>query len=66
LPEAQGKGLGRKLIEVFTDKLRKLGVPAVHLQVGKNNEGAVKFYEKVGFHRIKEYEHAIAFGINLD
>lgn len=65
LPEAQGKGLGRKLIEVFTDKLRELKVPAVHLQVGKKNEGAIKFYQKVGFHQIKEYEHAIAYGMHL-
>jgi ribosomal protein S18 acetylase RimI-like enzyme len=65
LPEVQGKGLGRKLIKVFTNKLTELKVPAVHLQVGKKNTGAVKFYEKVGFQRIKEYEHAIAFGMSL-
>lgn len=65
LPEAQGKGLGRKLIEVFNKKLIDLKVPAVHLQVGKKNTGAIKFYEKVGFHRIKEYEYAIAFGMHL-
>jgi ribosomal protein S18 acetylase RimI-like enzyme len=65
LPEAQGKGLGRKLIEVFNNKLRELKVSAVHLQVGKKNSGAIKFYEKVGFHQIKEYEHAIAFGMQL-
>jgi len=65
LPEAQGKGMGRKLIEVFNHKLVKLRVPAVHLQVGKNNTGAVQFYERVGFQRIKEYEYAIAFGMRL-
>ena len=65
LPEAQGKGLGRKLVEVFTNKLSELKVPAVHLQVGKKNTGAVKFYQKIGFHKIKEYEHSIAFGMHL-
>jgi len=66
LPEAQGKGLGRKLIEVFNNKLKELEVPAVHLEVGKKNPGAIKFYEKVGFKRIKEYEYSIAFGLHLD
>jgi ribosomal protein S18 acetylase RimI-like enzyme len=66
LPEAQGKGLGRKLIEVFNNKLKELKVPAVHLEVGKKNPGAIQFYEKVGFERIKEYEHSIAFGMELD
>ena len=65
LPEAQGKGLGRKLMQTFIDKLVELQVPAVHLQVGKTNTGAIKFYERVGFHRIKEYEKAIAFGRKL-
>ena len=65
LPEATGKGLGRKLIEVFTNKLIELKVPAVHLQVGKNNTGAIAFYERIGFQQIKEYEHAIAFGMQL-
>ena len=65
LPEAQGKGMGRKMIEVFNDKLVEIGTRAVHLQVGKSNPGAVKFYERVGFERIKEYEHSIAFGMML-
>ena len=66
LPEVQGKGMGRKLIEVFTNKLIELKSPAVHLQVGKKNTGAVVFYERVGFERIQEYEHAIAFGMKLN
>jgi GNAT superfamily N-acetyltransferase len=65
LPAAQGKGMGRKLINVFTNKLKELNVPALHLQVGKKNTGAVQFYAKVGFHIIKEYEYSIAYGMNL-
>lgn len=65
LPNLQGQGMGRKLIETFAQKLKVMGVAAVHLQVGKKNEGAVKFYKRVGFHIIKEYEFVIAFGMNL-
>ncbi|MBN1300774.1 MAG: GNAT family N-acetyltransferase [Melioribacteraceae bacterium] len=62
LPETQGQGMGRKLIEIFTCKLKELEVTALHLEVGKKNEGAIKFYEKVGFSIIKEYEYSIGFG----
>jgi len=65
LPEGQGSGMGRKLMETFMDKLRQHEVPALHLQVGKANPGAVKFYERLGFQIIIEYERAIAFGIRF-
>ncbi|MDA3860661.1 MAG: GNAT family N-acetyltransferase, partial [Melioribacteraceae bacterium] len=65
LPETQGQGLGRKIMDLFIDNLKCLNVPALHLEVGKANTGAIKFYEKLGFHIIKEYEHSIAFGMNL-
>ncbi len=65
LPRAQGKGMGRRLIETFVDALRAREVPALHLEVGKSNQGAVAFYQRTGFHIIKEYEHSIAFGMRL-
>ena len=65
LPEAQGHGMGRQLIDIFNRKLRELEVSAVHLQVGKTNTGAIAFYQRVGFHVIKDYEKAIAFGMKL-
>ena len=65
LPEAQGQGSGHKLTDKFISKLRELEVPALHLQVGKSNTGAIKFYERTGLKRIKEYEKSIAFGIKL-
>jgi ribosomal protein S18 acetylase RimI-like enzyme len=65
LPRVQGQGMGRKLIEMFTGKLREMGIPALHLEVGKANPGAIKFYERTGFNRIKEYEKSIAFGMIL-
>ncbi len=66
LPEGQGQGFGRKLMNTFIGKLNELQVPALHLEVGKRNTGAVKYYEKMGFHVIKEYEFSIAFGMKLD
>ena len=65
LPEAQGQGMGRRLIETLLDRLRELGVPAIHLGVGAKNPNAIRFYEHVGFHQIKNYTTWIAYGMNL-
>lgn len=65
LPEGQGLGMGRKLMEVFINHLKKSGVPSLHLEVGKDNTGAIKFYERFGFKQICEYEYSIAFGITI-
>jgi len=65
LPQAQGQGVGRQLIEMFIEKLSKMGVQALHLQVGKANPGAIAFYERTGFDLIKEYDKALAFGMNF-
>ena len=65
LPETQGQGVGRKIMDAFINKLKELNVPSLHLEVGKKNPGAIKYYEKMGFTIIKEYEHSIAFGMKL-
>lgn len=65
LPEAQGQGQGRMLMNTFLARLRELGVPGVHLGVGKANTGAVAFYRRMGFQPIEEYETAIIFGMDL-
>jgi len=65
LPEAQGQGMGRKLINTFLDKLRALEVPGVHLGVGKANTNAVGFYKRLGFELVKELEASINFGMSL-
>lgn len=65
LPQAQGQGWGRRLIGTFTDRLRALGVPGVHLGVGASNQRAIGFYAHLGFQHIKAYPGWIAFGMRL-
>lgn len=65
LPEGQGQGMGKKLIFTFIDKLKELNVPALHLEVGKRNKDAIKFYEKIGFKQIKDYEFSIVYGMKF-
>jgi diamine N-acetyltransferase len=59
LPETQGKGYGRILIDAVTDEVRKAGKHALHLNVNRHNK-ALSFYEKMGFAVI--YEEDIAIG----
>lgn len=49
LPEAQGTGLGRRLMGQTFDRLRERRVPAVHLALDPANTGAGVFYERLGF-----------------
>jgi GNAT superfamily N-acetyltransferase len=49
LPRAQGRGLGRLLMEGLFDALRAAGSPGVHLGVGTANVRAIGFYERLGF-----------------
>lgn len=66
LPVAQGQGWGRRLLHTLFARLQELGVPGVHLGVGKRNTGAIQFYTRVGFHRVIDADTWIAFGMRLD
>ncbi|MGX5697183.1 GNAT family N-acetyltransferase [Agromyces soli] len=64
LPEAQGQGLGRRLIDVLRAALRGRGVPGVHLGIDPENTGARAFYERLGFVELpSSTEAAPLFGI---
>lgn len=65
LPIAQGQGLGQQMMGVFLEQLRALEVPGVHLGVGKANAGAIRFYERLGFEILQEYEKWWAYGLRL-
>jgi ribosomal protein S18 acetylase RimI-like enzyme len=49
LPEVQGQGLGRRLIDTLMERFRDAGVPGVHLVASARNAGAAAFYPRVGF-----------------
>ncbi|WP_173922507.1 GNAT family N-acetyltransferase [Agromyces sp. Marseille-P2726] len=52
LPELQGRGFGRRLIDTLRAELARRGVPAVHLGMDAANTGARAFYERLGFHEL--------------
>lgn len=49
LPEGQGGGDGRRLLEALFDALRAREVPGVHLGVSLDNTRAIGFYTHLGF-----------------
>jgi ribosomal protein S18 acetylase RimI-like enzyme len=51
LPEAQGQGLGRALIEWLLSRLAESGAHGVHLGVDPRNTSAIAFYKRLGFTR---------------
>jgi ribosomal protein S18 acetylase RimI-like enzyme len=65
LPIAQGSGQGRAMMERFLERLREIGVPGVHLGVGKRNARAIGFYERMGFQKLLEAETWAAYGMRF-
>ncbi len=49
VPEAQGHGLGRRLVQTLCDALAGRGIPGVHLSYDPANTGARAFYDRLGF-----------------
>jgi ribosomal protein S18 acetylase RimI-like enzyme len=62
LPELQGQGFGRALIERVSDALRALDVPGLHLVASAENSGALAFYERLGFAGLPSAPDVRAFG----
>ena len=52
LPELQGQGFGRRLVDTLRVALAARGVPAVHLGMDAANTGARAFYDRLGFHEL--------------
>lgn len=65
LPEAQGSGLGRRLIETLLDQLARRDVRDLHLGVDPQNAGAAAFYERLGFARLPSRAGSVIYGIRI-
>jgi ribosomal protein S18 acetylase RimI-like enzyme len=62
LPNLQGKGMGRVLMDTLFTELEHQGVPGLHLGVGASNTGAVAFYRKIGFSVLEEHKWGFTMG----
>ncbi len=65
LPELQGQGWGRRLIDTLAAALRERGVTGLHLVAAADNTGAVAFYTRLGFTPLPSHQGVQAFGMPL-
>ena len=65
LPELQGQGWGRRLIDTLSEALRARGVTGLHLATGTENTGAIAFYTRIGFAPLASHPGLQAFGRTL-
>jgi len=55
--DCQGKGIGSNLLESYLKIARERGLKRVALSVSRQNRGALRLYEKIGF-RVRQEFHA--------
>ena len=65
LPECQGKGYGRKLVEALVAHLREKKIRGLMLHVSAENSGAIAFYKKCGFKVLQAQKNDVLFGMKL-
>lgn len=66
LPEIQGKGLGKLLLNHVVKQAKAKNEIAVYLNVNKFNEKAIQFYERIGMRKAKEEVIDIGNGFVMD
>jgi ribosomal protein S18 acetylase RimI-like enzyme len=52
LPRAQGRGYGRRMMQMLMDALRRRGSPGAHLGLSTLNTRAYGFYQRLGFREL--------------
>jgi len=62
---ARGRGIGRELVERLLSDLRERGVAGVHLGVDDANDGAIGFYEHLGFREVGREPAGLLMGQRL-
>jgi len=70
LPEARGLGLGGAMLDLFIERMRRLGVPGLHAQPMSINAAMVSVLRRAGFilacsRRLTAFEHAVQEPIDI-
>jgi diamine N-acetyltransferase len=65
LPDQQGKGTGRFVIDHIINTIKAENISALRLQVNRRNK-AKDFYEKIGFSVLYEFDFQIGNGYVMD
>lgn len=62
LPEAQGGGWGRKLMDAMSRRFAEKGCKGFHLGVSAANEGGIAFYRRYGMQELATESWGLVFG----
>ena len=54
LEEARGRKIGSRGLRLLMERLAATGAPGMHLQVSPANDGALAFYQTLGFSRLTD------------
>ena len=65
LEKAQGRGIGKAMMNLVLDSLRDQGSKGVHLGMGAQNSRAFTFYTKLGFSLLDKSEDEWTMGLKL-
>lgn len=65
LDEYQGQGYGSKMIKMLLDELKKRNIPGVMLMASGENEGAIRFYGRLGFKMLIKTKATAVMAIDL-
>lgn len=65
LERLRGRGLGSTLIEDLCAQLADEGVRGIHLNVGTDNEGAIRLYRRLGFADVGRGDTSLYLGRRL-
>lgn len=65
IPEGQGRGFGRLLVDALCRALLRRGAIGVHAVASAQNHGATAFYRRLGFEELSADARSRAFGLRL-
>lgn len=68
LPQARGKGIGRRAMAFLEQRLAASGSTGIHLEVMPENDGALRFYRTIGFRVLQHPDlpmHCVYIGKRL-
>jgi ribosomal protein S18 acetylase RimI-like enzyme len=65
LPDVQGLGFGRRLLDTLFEALRVAGSPGVHWGVSTRNQRAIAFYRHLGTEELAADGMIVTFGVRL-
>ena len=65
LETAQGRGIGKAMMNLLLDTLREQGSKGVHLGMGAQNSRAFTFYTKLGFTLLDKNDDEWTMGLKL-